>query len=238
MCSLLEKEQDVGAVGCKLLNADGSIQYTCARAFPTPFNQFCELAGLNRLFPNIPMFSALEMHYWDHMDSSEVACLSGACMMVRKEIIDNINGFDESFFMYAEDVDLCYRISKSGWKIYYLADVAIFHHSGASSGKVITMQFFSTIQQRASNAYFLRKHFGAFKALRYRAAVLLGSMIRLAIIPLYALYAGVARLGNGGTGISYLRKKYSSLLLWSVGGLSLVSGRKIQASVNKASEIE
>jgi hypothetical protein len=100
------------------------------------------------------------------------------------------------------------------------------------------MQFFSTIQQRASNAYFLRKHYGAFKALRYRAAVLMGSMIRLAIIPLYALYAGVARLGNGGTGISYLRKKYSSLLLWSVGGLSLVSGRKIQASVNKAAEIE
>jgi GT2 family glycosyltransferase len=120
----LEKNAEFGAVGCKLINSDGQIQFTCGRTFPTPFNQFILLSMLNKLFPQSRHLSTVEMNYWDHTDSREIDCLSGACIMARKNIIDTLNGFDENYFMYAEDVDLCYRIKKESWKIYYLAESA------------------------------------------------------------------------------------------------------------------
>jgi len=81
MFLFLEKNVDFGAVGCKLVNVDGQIQFTCARTFPTPLNQFSLLAMLNRLFPRSIKLSTVEMNYWDHADSREVDCLSGACIM-------------------------------------------------------------------------------------------------------------------------------------------------------------
>ena len=83
MMRLLEKRPDVGGVGCRLLNSDGSIQLTCASGFPSPWNELCSLVGLDRMFPRSAFFSARELAYWDHRDSRDVACLSGACMMLR-----------------------------------------------------------------------------------------------------------------------------------------------------------
>lgn len=215
MFKYLEKNCQYGAVGCKLLNTDGTIQYTCARLFPSPFNQFCELAGLNRLFPNTPMFSAIEMHYWDHNGSMGVDCISGACMMMKKKLVDSLGGFDENIFMYAEDVDLCYRIKKKGWKIYYLAEEEIVHHVAAST-KQKSNRHFSTIKIRESNAYYLKKHFGQSMAFRYRAAVLLGCAIRLGIIPVYVLSEKMKRT-NAKPNTAELINKYIILMKWSVG---------------------
>ncbi len=213
MYLFLEKNKDFGAVGCKLVGSDGQIQFTCARTFPTPFNQFSFLTMLDRLFPQSRRLSTVEMNYWDHADSREVDCLSGACILARKEVIDTLNGFDEKFFMYAEDVDLCYRIRKESWKIYYLAEESIFHHEGASSKKKPNRHF-SAIMQRTSNYYFFAKHFGHIKAFEFKAAVGAGSIIRLfALIILlpFLLQSKPAKVNSDTF------SKYLYLFLWSIG---------------------
>lgn len=212
MYKCLEDNGTYGAVGVRLVGPDGKIQFTCARTFPTPFRQFSYLSMLNRLFPNSRMLSAVEMDYWDHSDSREVDCISGACIMVRKEIVDQLNGFDENIFMYAEDVDLCFRIKERGWKIYYLATELIFHHEGASSKKRAD-RYFSTVMQRESNYYFLSKHFGRGVALKYKIAVCLGSLIRLFLIIISApsIISGSKRM------IIDIFGKYMNILLWAIG---------------------
>jgi GT2 family glycosyltransferase len=216
MCNYLEKNHRYGAVGCKLLNTDGSIQYTCARAYPSPLKEFNELAMLNRLFPQTKLFSAVELHYWNHENSQDVDCLSGACIMMRKEIEEEINGFDEDYFMYAEDVDLCYRIIKNGWKIYYLSEEEIIHHGGASTNNN-QIKYFGTIETRRANCTFLKKHFGKLKALEYRLTVLGGSIIRVCIFLPYVFYERII-CENRNINIRYLLSKYIVLLRWSLKG--------------------
>ncbi len=213
MFLFLEKNADFGAVGCKLVTSDGRIQFTCARTFPTPFNQFSFLAMLNRLFPQSKHLSTVEMNYWDHADNREIDCLSGACIMARKDIIDALNGFDENFFMYAEDVDLCYRIRMAGWKIYYLAEDSISHHEGASSKKR-SDRHFGEIMQRASNYYFLTKHFGHIKAFEFKAAVGVGSIIRLFVLIFVSpfLFQSLPKKMRPD-----IFGKYFNLFLWAIG---------------------
>ena len=133
MKKILDNDSAIGAVGCKLIYPTGETQYVCARTFPTPLNQFFFLSLLNRIFPRSKFFSSVELGFWDHNDSRYIDCLSGACILARHDIIATLGGFDENIFMYAEDVDLCYRIKQLGYKIYYLADHRIVHFSGASS---------------------------------------------------------------------------------------------------------
>jgi len=210
----LETHKEFGALGCKLIFPDHSIQYVCARTFPTPFNQFCELAMLNRLFPKSRLFSSIELEYWDHTTSSEIDCISGAYIMVRKNIIDKLQGFDENIFMYADDVDLCYRIKQEGWKLYYLADEEIIHYAGVSS-KQKSNNYFSILMQKESNYYFINKHFGKFKARQFKLAVGIGTMIRLlTILPLISA-SKVFRV-RGKINVDTVNK-YFNLLLWSIG---------------------
>lgn len=216
ICSMfvfMEKHADFGAVGCQLVTSDGQIQYTCARTFPSPLNQFSFLAMLNKLFPQSRRLSTVEMNYWDHADSREIDCLSGACIMARKHIIDGLKGFDEAFFMYAEDVDLCYRIRNEGWKIYYLAEERIFHHEGASSKKKANRHF-SAIMQRDSNYYFITKHFGRIEALKFKVAVAIGSIIRLLV--LMFLTPLLVKTKPEKVSINNFAK-YCNLFLWAVG---------------------
>jgi GT2 family glycosyltransferase len=213
MFFFLEKHDDFGAVGCKLIGMDGNIQFTCARTFPSPFNQFSFLVMLDRLFPRSKFFSTIEMHYWDHRESRQIDCLSGACIMARKEIIDTLNGFDENLFMYAEDVDLCYRIQKGPWKIYYLAEESIYHHEGASSKKKLNRHF-NAVMQRASNHYFLAKHFGRIKAIEYRLAVGVGSLVRLFVLIFLSPVLFLSAPGRERAGVF---GRYYNLLLWSMG---------------------
>lgn len=132
--------------------------------------------------------------------------------MVRRKVIDQVSGFDENIFMYAEDVDLCFRMKKLGWKIYYLADEEIMHYSGASSTQQQN-KFFSAIAQRESNCYFIKKHFGKSKARRYVFAIMAGSLIR--IIALAVAFPALVALKSRMRNLSYTFKKYWTLFVWS-----------------------
>lgn len=214
MFTLLEATSGVGAVGCKLLNADGSIQFTCASTLPSPRSELVSLLGFSRLFPHSRICSARELDYWDHKNSAAVECLSGACMMLPRALVERLGGFDESFFMYGEDLDLCCRIRREGFDLYYLASESILHHEGAGSSK--RGRSFAPLMQREANYRLLRNHFGRGRAIGYRTAVLLGSFTRVlgisAIWPLL-LCREVGRHDR----ISDLIAKHVDLLLWSIG---------------------
>jgi GT2 family glycosyltransferase len=215
MYSFLEKNSAYGAVGCKLIYPGGDIQYTCASTFPSPLNELNQLLYLNRIFPRVRSFSGRELEYWDHRDSRDVDCLSGACIMIHRHLFDEVGGFDETGFMYAEDLDLCCQILKRGWKIRYLSTETIIHAEGASSSQAAKRSF-AAVMQRKQNEYFLKKNFGQFKAFHYRLAVLLGSCLRvIAITPFYLL----SQAGLISNRANYAQKisQYNDLLLWALG---------------------
>ena len=212
MNNFLENNTTYGAVSCKLTDKSGNIQYTCAAAFPTPFNTLCSLLFLDRIFPKSKLFTSRELNYWNHEDSRNVECLSGACIMVRKEIVDELGGFDENIFMYSEDLDLCYRILKRGWQIFYLASEVIIHHEGAST-KAKKNKNFAPLMQKASNYYFFHKNFGRMKAVQFRAAVCFGSLFRIILIFLSSPILVFKKYSY----LSDTFNKYFNILMWSIG---------------------
>ena len=129
----LASHTGVGAVGCKILNADGTLQLSCRRSFPTPWIAFTKIMGLARLFPRSRLFGRYHLTYLDPDTTAEVEALSGSFMMVRKQVVDDVGLLDEIFFLYGEDLDWCYRIRLKGWKIVYLPKTQIIHYKGRST---------------------------------------------------------------------------------------------------------
>jgi GT2 family glycosyltransferase len=146
-----------GALGVKMFNGNGKFLPESKRGFPSPLVSFWKLAGISRIFPRSEFFSKYYMGHLDENATHEVDVLSGAFMMVKKEVLDKIGGFDERFFMYAEDIDLSYRIQKAGYKNYYLAETSILHYKGGSTKKNATYvrHFYRAMSQ------FVKKHYGA-----------------------------------------------------------------------------
>ncbi len=165
MTDFFKQNPRAGAVGAKLLNVDGSIQLTCARNFPTLLTEFFWLTTLVRRFPKSRIVGHYLMSYWDHGGKREVNCLSGACIMARMDLLQKLNLFDEDYFMYGEDVDLCYRIKEAGWQIWYLPEAEIIHYGGGSSEKIAEA---AAIYDRIAIRMFFRKHRGILSAAVYR----------------------------------------------------------------------
>lgn len=133
MLSFMDSRPDVGASGCKVILPDGSLDKACKRGFPTPSASFYYAFGFSKLFPNNPRFNQYQLGYLSPDEEYEIDCLVGAFMLVRKETIDEVGMLDETFFMYAEDTDWCYRIKQAGWKNYYYPRTTIMHYKRASS---------------------------------------------------------------------------------------------------------
>lgn len=133
MVSYMDSHPNVGASGCKVVLPNGELDKACRRGFPTPSASFYYAFGFSKLFPNVPRFNQYQLGYLDPDESYPVDCLVGAFMMVRREVIDQVGGLDEEFFMYGEDIDWCYRIKQAGWGIYYYPKTSITHYKGASS---------------------------------------------------------------------------------------------------------
>lgn len=123
---------EVGMVGCKILNEDGSLQLSCRRSFPTPWVSLTRMLGLSRVFPNSKLFARYNLTYLDADSVEEVDAVSGSFMIIRRKILETVGFFDEQFFMYGEDLDWCYRIKQAGWKILYYPKTSIIHFKGKS----------------------------------------------------------------------------------------------------------
>ncbi|MDD4153297.1 MAG: glycosyltransferase family 2 protein [bacterium] len=134
MTDFMDSVPDAGACGCKLLESDNSLQYS-ARCFPHLSDVLMSLPGISRIIPNNHYKREYLMMNWDHSHIRTVEWVSGACLVMRREAIAQVGLLDERFFMYCEDMDWCFRLSKALWKIYYLPHLAIVHHRGASSSQ-------------------------------------------------------------------------------------------------------
>ncbi len=126
MVLFLEKNPEVGAVSCRVLLENGSLDWASHRGFPTPLAAFLYyFLGDDSLY-HLTKKPMNELH--------EVDAISGAFFLTRKSVLDKVGEFDEDFFMYAEDIDLCFRIKQEGFKVMYVPEVSIVHHKGISSG--------------------------------------------------------------------------------------------------------
>ncbi len=167
----LDNRPSTGAVGVRMLHADGSFAPESRRGLPTPFTSFCKMTGLGTLFPNSRIFGRYYMRYLDVEKPHPIEVISGAFCMVRHSVLDKIGLLDETFFMYGEDIDLSYRILQAGWENYYLP-FSILHYKGESTAKS-SFRYVHVFYN--AMLIFFNKHFGR----RYR---LLGYLIRLAVL--------------------------------------------------------
>ncbi len=131
----MEEHPEIGLIGPKILNPDGTLQASCKRGFPTPAVTFYHFTGLSRIFPNSRRFGQYNLTYLDPDTSGPVDAVSGSFMFIPRELFLQIGGFDERFFLYGEDLDLCYRIKESGHGIWYHPQTQIIHRKGKSSSK-------------------------------------------------------------------------------------------------------
>jgi len=124
----------VGVVGIKIINPDGSLQYSC-RSFPTLARQFYESFFLHKIFKKSKVFGSYFMTWWDHNRDMEVDWLTGSFMFINRELFLENNGFDEDYFMYSEDTDLCFRLRKKGFKNFYFPKFEIIHFDSAIASR-------------------------------------------------------------------------------------------------------
>ncbi len=152
---------DAGALGVKMIDGSGAFLKESKRSFPSPLTSLFKLAGLSALFPKSKLFGRYHLGHLDNNQTHAVSVLAGAFMMIRKNILDTIGGFDETFFMYGEDIDLSYRIEEAGYKNYYFAGSTIIHFKGESTKKG-SMNYVHLFYNAMS--IFVRKHYGQGKA--------------------------------------------------------------------------
>lgn len=133
MVAYMDADPSVGAAGPKLVLPDGSLDLACRRSFPTPEVSFYRMVGLSKLFPRSRRFGRYNLTYLDPEVETEVDSVVGAFMMVRREAIQRVGLFDETFFMYGEDLDWAYRIKQAGWTVKYNPRVRVTHVKRAAS---------------------------------------------------------------------------------------------------------
>ncbi len=177
---------DIGVIGPKLLNGDGSLQYSC-RSYPNLATGFFRNTPLGRLLPQNRFTSDYLLKDWDHATPRDVDWLSGAALMIRKSVVDQIGCFDEDFFMYCEDVDLCWRTNhtplpegtgKTGnWRVTYFPDSVIYHLIGKSSDQVPTRM---TYEFHRSQHLFYKKHYADSYSILLRPVIPTGIWLRAA----------------------------------------------------------
>ena len=129
----MEEHPDSGTVGCRILNEDGSMQWSCRRSFPTELSAISKTLGLASLFPKSKKLSSYNMTYANPDEITEVDAISGSFFCIRRDLYEQLNGFDEDFFMYGEDLDLCFRAKVAGCKNYYTPVTNVLHFRGQSS---------------------------------------------------------------------------------------------------------
>jgi len=148
---------DAAAVGGRTLKKDGvSLERSCCWGSPGMWPLFCKALGLHIIFKNSPLFNREAMDYWQRDSVREVGVITGCCLMIRRGVYEKTGGFDDHFFMYAEETDLCWRMRESG-KLLFCPDAQIIHLVGESAKKATSNRLFHI--NRALLKLF-RKHYG------------------------------------------------------------------------------
>jgi GT2 family glycosyltransferase len=182
MLRSLRSLPDAGILGCQLLNTDLSLQTSCVQTFPTILNQLLDSNWLRELWPNCGLWGTRSL-FSSSSEPAEVEVISGACMMVGRDVFNKVGHFSEDYFMYAEDLDLCYKTRRAGYSNYYLGTATIIHHGGKS-----TNPEYGTRMKWKSILHFCKKYKGRGYASAFRVAMSLAAIFRLFALSVVRLF--------------------------------------------------
>lgn len=154
--SYIKAEPAAGALGVRMVDGRGRFLQESKRSFPSPLTAFFKLTGLAAAFPRSGLFNRYALGNLDEHANHKVAVLAGACLLVKRELLLQLQGFDESYFLYGEDIDLSYRIRQAGYENHYFAGTTILHFKGESAGSnsLRHVKYFYEAMQ-----VFVRKHY-------------------------------------------------------------------------------
>ena len=155
MLKFMEEHPEAGTVGCRILNEDGTLQWACRRSFPTIVSAVSKTIGLAALFPKNKTLASYNMTFADPDEMIEVDAVSGSFFCIRRDVYEKLKGFDEDFFMYGEDLDLCFRTKQMGLHNYYTPVTNILHFKGQSCR---TRRWGSYVDFYKAMLIFVKKH--------------------------------------------------------------------------------
>lgn len=178
MAEVVASNPSIGIWGFHLINPDGSTQKSAGR-FPNIITEILDQTGLHKFIP----YSQYAYSWYNTPEEAD--WVTGACMLIKRQVIEKIGMFDERYFMFLEDVDLCYRARKAGWQVRYHPKPTIVHMKGESSKPVLKKMI---IQDRNSILYFVDKHYSRITASLFRIVVILGAFIRMVIWGIISLF--------------------------------------------------
>jgi len=201
---------DAGALGVRMIDGAGKFLKESKRAFPSPLTSLYKLSGLTKLFPHSKIFARYHLGHLPENENHEVDVLAGAYMMIPKKVLDITGSFDETFFMYGEDVDLSYRIQKAGYKNYYYAQLTIIHFKGESTkkGSLNYVRLFYSAM-----SLFVKKHYSGGRAGVFNFLIQSGIFLRaiLSVIGKFLKTIGLPLIDAAIIFMSFWCIKY----LWS-----------------------
>ena len=212
MLSVLRSNSDAGIVGCKLLNSDGSIQMSCVQRFPSILNQAVDADYFRAKFPRLAIWGTQALTESGGAPAP-VEVISGACLMIRRGIYEKLDGLSSDYFMYAEDVDLCYRAAQLGWKAYYTGQAEVIHHGGRSSDSV-TRNNFAAILMRESLVKYMKNTRGNLYAFAYKVTTGMAALFRWLFLSSVSLILPGRKKSQA---LSLSRAKWGKIFRWAIG---------------------
>jgi len=177
MASYMENNEKTGILGPAVLNADRSAQYTGV-TFPRNTNFLYETLFLDRILPRSRIFGNHKKIYDNHITARNVDYLQGSCLMIRKELLQDVGCFDENYFLYFEETDYCYRAVQKGWKVTQLHESSIIHYGGGETGYY---DEFRTYHYFKSMLFFYKKHYTGANVLILKVLLVLRNSFRSAL---------------------------------------------------------
>lgn len=184
LSNFLDKHPEAGAAGAKILNPDGSLQIA-SHPRPTLFRELWRLFHLDALLP----YAVYPPTKWKTNQAQEVDVLIGACLLLRKEVLDQVGFLDEDYFIYSEEVDLCYRIQRAGWQLFWIPEAEVVHFGGQSTQQVPTEMFLNLYHSKIK---YFRKNYGGSAAQIYKLILRIAALSRLILAP-FAIFEHSSR---------------------------------------------
>jgi len=208
MLEHLKSLPDAGVVGCKLLNTDLSVSTSSIQTFPTIVNQLLNVEYLRLTFPNCSLWNIAPL-FEENQYPVKVDVIPGACMMLKRDAFERAGLLTEDYFMYAEDIDLNYKLRQLGLSSYYVGQAQIVHHGGRSSSRQKVSQW-STVMTHNAMMRFYRMSRGCMYAALYRAAMGFAATVRLVLLAMMFPF-------GDRQGIRFTVAKWSTVLKWALG---------------------
>jgi len=208
----LQSLKNAGAVGCKLLNSDGTLQTSCIKSYPTLLNQFLDAEVLRKRFPRSQLWGMAAL-FAESSTPAEVDVISGAFIMMRRAVFEKIGMFTTKYFMYSEDVDLCFKARKHGYKNYFVPLATVVHHGGGSTNQNQASTFSSVMMMESRWRFFLNTRSRSYGWI-YRVGM---SAVSASRVVFTLVFWPFLILTSGGSKCGAILDKWCARFRWSVG---------------------